>query len=828
MGHCLPRFMIGGWREAVRFVGVRRHLFSDIGFVSAVVLLIVGSILCWVAYDEYWEAQAAEYRLLEAHARNADAQVAQALGKIERVLKRIADERLKDPGRRGKAFIGVLDRHREDVPEIGTLLVTDAAGRIHTATNAALLGRDVAAEAYFTAHRRPGQTPTLFMARPDQRLLGATTVVFSLPIVDADGRFLGIAGIAIGYWFFPSVLQAIHPDDSASMTVIYNRDGDMLFRRLDPEKWFGFNMVKASTVYGPHLSAGKPVTRHIGSSAINGKTRLFLVRDVGDSGLSLILSRQLDEVLANWQHSVVSYALIFAFTAAVVSSLAVVAGRRKREVLAGKAFADQLIETANVMVVGLDAAGRITIFNETAERISGYCRHEVLGCSWSGLAVPPEASPGVREIFDRFRQAGTLPHTAEYPLLTKGGQERVISWQNSVIEEPRAAISFGIDVTERKRMEDDVAAARLRAEDANRAKSQFLAAVSHDLRQPIHAQGLFLGALARTELSAHQRDVLANATAASKASGEMLTTLLDFSRLEAGVVAPRVQAFSLQPLLNKIEREFESLADAKGIAYRSRETDLAGRSDPLLVELILRNLVSNAIRYTGRGGVLVACRQRGTDVVLEVWDTGIGIAAESQQAVFREFLQLANPQQDSQNGLGLGLAIADGLARTLGHRLSLASVPQRGSVFRLALPMTAEVPPVETPAPLQMRWRTLEARVLVLDDDERVRTGMLGLLADWGCECEAAASIEEALELARTRMPDLIVSDYRLRERLTGIDAIAALRALAGRAVPAVLITGDTAPDRLREAGASGIQLLHKPVSPRQLYRELSTLLRQT
>jgi CheY-like chemotaxis protein/two-component sensor histidine kinase len=302
----------------------------------------------------------------------------------------------------------------------------------------------------------------------------------------------------------------------------------------------------------------------------------------------------------------------------------------------------------------------------------------------------------------------------------------------------------------------------------------------------------------------------------------MLNTLLDFSRIEAGVVEPQVQTFRLQTLLNKIERELESQADAKGLAYRSRETSLVVQSDPALLELILRNLVSNAIRYTERGGLLVACRKHGAQAVLEVWDTGIGISPSHQQEVFREFHQLGNPERDRRKGLGLGLAITEGLARALGHGLTLASTPQRGSVFRLTLPVATGQPVEEHGLiPSQDKMQMLNVRVLIIDDDETVRVGMLYLLRGWGCECEAAETIEEALDLARTYAPEVVISDYRLREQRTGLEAIAALRTLLGDKLHALLITGDTAPDRLREAQASGIPMLHKPVSPSQLYRGL-------
>jgi signal transduction histidine kinase len=393
----------------------------------------------------------------------------------------------------------------------------------------------------------------------------------------------------------------------------------------------------------------------------------------------------------------------------------------------------------------------------------------------------------------------------------------------------RAAIGLrfeNLELIERLRVETEHAqAAHRAAEEANLAKSRFLAAASHDLRQPIHAQGLFLEVLARSKLSAGQYDALANARATWQASAEMLDTLLDFSRIEAGVVEPQMQSFHLQPLLNKIENELAPQADAKGIIYRSRETDAAVHSDPALVGLILRNLVSNAIRYTERGGVLVGCRGRGDELLVEVWDTGIGIEPSQHQAIFREFHQLGNAERDRRKGLGLGLAIAQGLARALGQQLSLVSKPGRGTVFKLSLPVARIGVAAGSAEAAPSAANVFDLRVLVIDDDESVRTGMRQLLGAWGCECDAADSIEEAQALARAHPPGLVISDYRLRELRTGAEAIAALRAELGAALPALLITGDTAPQRLREARATGVPLLHKPVLPSELYRAMTFVL---
>ncbi|WP_244507525.1 ATP-binding response regulator [Methylobacterium phyllostachyos] len=382
-------------------------------------------------------------------------------------------------------------------------------------------------------------------------------------------------------------------------------------------------------------------------------------------------------------------------------------------------------------------------------------------------------------------------------------------------------------LVEQLRGETDAAhRARLDAEHANTAKSQFLAAASHDLRQPVHALGLFLQALSQTDLGTPQRRILQNAQAANIASTDMLNTLLDFSRLEAGVVKPSPRAFELQPLLDKIEADLAHLADAKSLIYRTLPTDLAIVSDAALLELVLRNLVLNAIRYTDRGGLLIGCRRRGPEVSIEVYDTGIGIPEDRQDDIFREFYQLGNPERDRHKGLGLGLAIARGIATSLGHTLSLSSKAGTGSVFRILLPRALEVVSDEAPSPNIPEESDLSgARILIIDDDAIVRDAMVALLTGWGCVSWAFERPDEAIQaLSRESAPDALICDYRLREGQTGADAIALLRRHWDQAIPAILITGDTAPARLREAADSEIPLLHKPVRPDILRQSLLEL----
>jgi signal transduction histidine kinase len=395
----------------------------------------------------------------------------------------------------------------------------------------------------------------------------------------------------------------------------------------------------------------------------------------------------------------------------------------------------------------------------------------------------------------------------------------------------RAAIERRVEnaaLVERGREQSAAAnLAREQAEEANRAKSKFLAAASHDLRQPVHAQGMLIATLAQQELSPAQRDLLVTLQAAWLASADMLDALLDFSRIEAGVVRVNERPFRLGAVFSRLEGELSPEAEQKGLRFVARETNVVVRSDPALAERILRNLVVNAIRYTERGGVLVACRRRKGHAIVEVWDTGSGIAPENQQAIFREFHQLGNPQRDRRKGLGLGLAIADSLAKKLGHRITLASRVGRGSVFRVAFPISDE-PIVPDDDALPARTERLDLRVLVIDDDELVRVAMGRLLTSFGCRAVAVDSFEAAVVAARAERPDVIISDYRLREERTGAEAILALRSELGARVPAFLVTGDTGPERLREAHRTGLPLLHKPLSPRVLERALREVTRST
>jgi signal transduction histidine kinase/CheY-like chemotaxis protein len=362
---------------------------------------------------------------------------------------------------------------------------------------------------------------------------------------------------------------------------------------------------------------------------------------------------------------------------------------------------------------------------------------------------------------------------------------------------------------------------------ANLAKSRFLAAASHDLRQPVQALGLFVEQLHGHMKSAEGARLVERIEAAVGAMNELFNALLDISKLDAGVLSTDVSDFPIVQLLDRIESTFADAARDKGLSFRLVSSGAWVRSDFILLERILLNLVSNAVRYTVAGGVLVGCQRRGETVRIDVWDSGPGIPEDQRRSIFGEFYRLAG--RNTHGGLGLGLAIVDRLCGLLDHPIGLASAIGTGSRFSITVPAAAVRTQIAaSQAALAPAVDMASGKlVIVIDDDAMVLDAMGGMLRNWGCRVVAVATPGVALAaLAGGERPDLIISDYRLANGQSGFAAIAELRQELGASIPAFLISGDTAPERLREARQSGHRLLHKPVSPMKLRAMLSELLR--
>ena len=358
------------------------------------------------------------------------------------------------------------------------------------------------------------------------------------------------------------------------------------------------------------------------------------------------------------------------------------------------------------------------------------------------------------------------------------------------------------------------------AQQAVLAKSKFLAAASHDLRQPLHSLSLLVDALKEVKQDAERAHIFPRIDLSLNALRKLFDALLDVSRLDANVITPEFSHFDVAEVLRSLAEEFSSAAAVKGLKLKLHVRSAMVVSDRLLLERVLRNLISNAIRYTESGGVLLAARRRGESVLVQVWDSGIGIPEESQEEVFGEFQQLHNAHRDRAQGLGLGLSIVRRLCDLLGHFLLLNSRPGHGSVFSLILEKGDPVLASEDQAmPIVQSWDLGGRRILVIDDQQEILDAMATLLGKWGCQVIIAESLHEALAQLEQQgvVPELILSDLRLRDPGNGIQAIDALRQQYGDAIPGILITGDTAPEQLNLVKQSAYPVLQKPVQPARL-----------
>jgi signal transduction histidine kinase len=373
-----------------------------------------------------------------------------------------------------------------------------------------------------------------------------------------------------------------------------------------------------------------------------------------------------------------------------------------------------------------------------------------------------------------------------------------------------------------------LAAQKDQAERANVAKSKFFAAASHDLRQPLHALVLFVGALKERIHSPELRTLVDHIEASVDAMEILFNSLLDISRLDAGVIEVHPEHFPVACLMERLKKQFVPQALEKGLMLRVHPCEWTIYSDPLLLERILLNLVTNAIRYTDRGGILVGCRRRGKNLLIQIWDNGQGIPEQQWETVFQEFVQLNNPERDRSKGLGLGLAIVSRLAKLLDSPLTLHSRPGRGSVFAIQVPLGSALL-AEKARQQSVQTGTLGIGLaVVIDDEDTILRAMEELFDSWKIDLVASKTPAEAMKvLDETGLkPDVVISDYRLPGDTNGLKVVEAFRSRYGTDLPAIILTGDTAPETIQTLNQAGLAVLHKPLRPARL-RSLLTHLHQ-
>ena len=485
-------------------------------------------------------------------------------------------------------------------------------------------------------------------------------------------------------------------------------------------------------------------------------------------------------------------------------------------------FFRTLLESAPDAMVIIDEQGTIAVVNYQAEEMFGYDREELLGQPVEAL-LPERMRMRHKQHRRNYAGKPTLRPMGiglELYALHKDGSEFPVEISLSPVTTSVGNFVSSVirDVTERKQLEAEIHAAREAAELANKANSAFLAAASHDLRQPVQALSLLNGALRRTVKEAKALAMIESQDHSLTAMTNLLNSLLDISRLDAGKVTPEIEEFPVQRLVDRLAAEFGRQASQEGLAFHAEPCDVCVRSDPNLLAEIIQNLVSNAIRYTDQGSVTFAAHTDGDRCRIDVIDTGIGIEADQLQSIFNEFYQ-CNTKGSSKEGFGLGLAIVKRLGDLLDHQLDVESTPGQGSRFSLWLPLAAEQVAASDERTDIVHAEDANGLLVLVEDDVNVANAWELLLEAEGFKVATAASLRETEALVRhlDAEPDLIVSDFHLLDGSTGVEAVNAIREFYDATIPAFIISGDTSKVVKDARLLDNCTLLSKPVDPDRL-----------
>ena len=769
---------------------------------------------------------------------------------------------------------------------MGTLNITDAQGIVRCASDTRSIGVRIA---HYTHVRQALQTRTFAIGDyVEARAIGRRVWPFAVPYTDRLGAVGGIVTFTIDLDWLGEALTVKRLPPNTNV-VLADRNGTILAATANAERWRGKPLSPELTgllhaaepglaelpgldgrqrifAYSPVAVGLSDVFLAVGLdkearfAPINGATRwslallaaglLAAALAAGIGGRRLIV-RPLDalgEAAARWRDGDLAARVETRAGTPETRRLArifneMAAGLEERERLRAARLAAEealrasearyrgLVESQSDMVLRLAADGTLSFANDTTARLLGSTAGALRGRPWTEF-VHPDTIAATSDAMARIMAPPHPRAAVENRMLTVDGP-RWFAWEGYAVFDGAGRFSevqaVGRDVERRRAMEQALAAAKENAERADHAKTRFLAAASHDLRQPVQSLLLFMGVL---------KERLAQEPAAAAALDSMdrsldalrllLDSLLDISRLDAGLIEPQPVAMPLAELLDRLAAEYGPRAAALGLRFRVVRSRATVVSDPTLLERILRNLIENALRYTRRGGVVVGGRPRNGRLRIEVCDTGIGIEPDKQAEIFEEFFQLGNPERDRGKGLGLGLAVVKRLSRLLGHGVEVRSWPGHGSVFSVELPLAEPRPPDAAAPGRPAEGGEPHGLLLVVDDEALIRLGLKAMLESWGHTVVDAGSVGEAVRRMeeRRRAPDAILADYRLRDGETGIQAIRSIEEHFGVRPPAAMITGDTAPERLAEARASGIRMLHKPVVAVELRKAVAAMLK--
>jgi PAS domain S-box-containing protein len=512
----------------------------------------------------------------------------------------------------------------------------------------------------------------------------------------------------------------------------------------------------------------------------------------------------------------------------------------ERESLRRRLDAEQAVFKAVVerlpsgLVVSEASSGRHLMHNDQAIRLLGHDLADIADYPDYAQygALHPDGTPYRAEEYPLVRTLLRGEVVDQEEMIYRRGDDHIttLSVSAAPVRGPDGRITLGVtvfyDIAERTALEEALRVAKEQADRANQAKSRFLAAASHDLRQPLQSLLLFVNVLRSYVLGDQGATILAHLQCGLDAMKNLLDSLMDISRLDAGIIEPTIEDFAVQQLLDEIHAAFTPVAAAKGLELEMTACGVAVRSDRTLLGRMVRNLVENAVRYTDSGHISIRCREGEGRLRIEVEDTGVGIPPDDLDRIWEEFQQVGNLERNRAQGLGLGLAIVQRLSQLLDHAVGVRSHPGAGSVFSIEVPLGSPGEPVPQSVPLAAADNRGRFVVLV-DDDDLVLEALQEILRSWGFTVLAASSRDRALGRLRatSRRPDIVLADYQLGGGDFGTDVVLAIREMFDADIQGAILTGETRPDHVRDATRHGLEIIHKPVTPQQLDAVLRKLL---
>jgi protein-histidine pros-kinase len=492
-----------------------------------------------------------------------------------------------------------------------------------------------------------------------------------------------------------------------------------------------------------------------------------------------------------------------------------------------EAYFRNILESAPDAMVIIDHYGKVTVVNEQAERMFGYTREEMLGKEIEFLLPDDVRDKHIshRAAFSRDPHIRPMGIGMDLSGKRKDGTTFPVEISLSPVTSATGSFVSSVirDVSARKKLEKDLIATRAEAEKANKANSAFLAAASHDLRQPVQALSLLTGALRRTAKDELVLEMVESQQHSLDAMTNLLNSLLDISRLDAGAVEPEFEEFPVQRLVDRLSAEFSRQAMQKELQFNSCECDTIVHSDPNMLGEIIQNLVSNAIQYTGKGSVSLSCDEKDGQLKIGVTDTGIGIESDQVKKIFKAFHQIKSPGRDKE-GFGLGLAIVKRMAHLLDHEITVESVPGRGSTFSVSMPVVVKADPVEDKkagARADDSPAVVSGLIILIEDDVQVANAWGLLLEAEGFHVAMAESAKEAQAVVDhlDAPPELIISDFHLLDGSTGVEAVADIRRRFDRIIPAFIVSGDTSKMVKEARSTENCTIMNKPINTDRLLR---------